>query len=111
MTKPSLLDRLLGRSRTLRGSSAQFGASGVNERNVSQGTNWNAVYRDRYDYDRAKVLEEALLAWRLNPLCRRIVEIQTQYITDGIEFQCDDPKTEQFLKDFWNHRLNKIGEH
>jgi hypothetical protein len=88
-----------------------FGASNVNERNVTQGIDWNGVYRDRYDYDRETVIAQALLAWRLNPLCRRIVEIQTQYITDGIEFTCDDPATEQFLKDFWSHPLNRIGEH
>src|SRR5512143_2273291 len=87
------------------------GASGVSERNVTQGIDWNGVYRNRYNYDREKVLEEALLAWRLNPLARRIVEIETQYITDGIEFQSDDPRTLEFLKEFWNHPLNRIGEH
>ena len=66
-------------------------ASPVSEANVTQGTDWNGMYRDRYTYDRSKVLAEALLAWRLNPLARRIIEITTQYITDGIDFTCDDP--------------------
>jgi hypothetical protein len=86
-------------------------SSPITEANVTQGTDYSALYRDRYDYDRQKILEEALLAWRLNPLARRIVEIQTQYITDGIEFHCDDPATEKFLQEFWNHPLNRIGEH
>jgi hypothetical protein len=90
---------------------ASFAASGVSERNVTQGVDWNAVYRDRYSYDRAKVMDEALVAWRLNPLARRIVEIQTQYTTDGIGFTCDDEAALKFLKDFWNHPLNKLGEH
>jgi hypothetical protein len=90
---------------------ASFAASPVTDRNVTQGIDWNAVYRDRYSYDRAAVMDEALLAWRLNPLARRIVEIQTQYVTDGIEFTCDDEDTLAFLKEFWQHPLNKIGEH
>ncbi len=110
MPKASLLARLFRRTVSPAAQRLTL-ASAVTESNVSQGANWNALYRDRYDYDRQKVLDEALLAWRLNPLCRRIVEIQTQYITDGIEFHCDDPRTEQFLTDFWNHPLNKIGEH
>ncbi len=93
MQKPSLFQRL--RNIFTNGlSRAQFAASGVNERNVTQGLDWSALYRDRYSYDRAKVLDEALLAWRLNPLARRIVELQTQYITDGIEFRCDDAATD-----------------
>ncbi len=125
MKRPSWWDRLLGRrlasgrepsaSVGARGvNAARFdrfqGASGVNERNVTQGVDWGGLYRDRYDYDRTRVLEEALRAWRLNPLARRIVELQTQYILDGIEFHCDEPGTEQFLQEFWNHPLNRIGE-
>src|SRR5512140_3813963 len=70
------------------------GASGVSERNVTQGTDWGGLYRDRYDYDRGRVIDEAIRAWRLNPLARRIVELQTQYTLDGIDFACDDPATE-----------------
>jgi hypothetical protein len=86
-------------------------ASPVTERNVTQGIDWNGVYRDRYNYEREKVYDEALIAWRLNPLARRIVEIQTQYITDGIDFKCSDAAVETFLRKFWNHPLNRIGEH
>src|SRR5512140_1133692 len=124
MPKPSrlrlALDAILGRSTRTQFAASPVnparhihfqGASGVNDRNVIQGTDWNALFRDRYHYDRQTLLDEALKAWRLNPLARRIVEIQTQYITDGIEFHCDDPATEQFLRDFWNHPLNKVGEH
>ena len=87
-----------------------FAASPVDERNVTQGVQWGALYRDRYDYDRSRVIDEAIRAWRLNPLARRIVELQTQYILDGIEFRCDDAPTEQFLKEFWNQPLNRLGE-
>ena len=53
---------------------------------TSQGTDWNGVYRDRYNYQRDTVLKEALLAWRLNPLARRLTTITRQYVVDGIEF-------------------------
>ncbi len=109
---PSLFHQLIRRiTSPTTPTSTQFAASAITERNVAQGTDWSALYRDRYSYDRDKVLSESLLAWRLNPLARRIVEIQTQYITDGIDFHSDDPRAEQFLKEFWDHPLNRIGSH
>src|SRR5512143_466737 len=67
MTKLSWWRRMIGRwaAGTRR---AAFAASNVNERNVTAGIDWTALYRDRYNYDRDQVLEQALLAWRLNPL-------------------------------------------
>src|SRR5512143_1394578 len=117
MQKPSLFHQLIRRlTSPAHPTRAPFAASSVTERNVAQGLDWSALYRDRYSYDREKVLSEALLAWRLNPLARRIVEIQTQYVTDGIDFHvvdsatgAHDPRLEQFLRDFWDHPLNKIG--
>jgi hypothetical protein len=89
---------------------ATFAASNVSEKNVAQGVDWNGVYRDRYSYQRATVLDEALLAWRLNPLARAIVELFQQYTVDGIEFECAHAPTFKFLKDFWNHDLNQVTE-
>src|SRR5512140_3619615 len=121
MQKPSLFQQIVQRISPQQASSAPrrapdarrsvLAASPVNERNVTQGVDWSALYRDRYSYDRDKVLSESLLAWRLNPLARRIVEIQTQYITDGIDFHCSHEHAERFLRDFWNHPLNRIGSH
>jgi hypothetical protein len=110
MQKPSLFQQQIRRISRPE-SHARFAASAVTERNVTQGVDWSALYRDRYSYDRERILSEALLAWRLNPLARRIVEIQTQYVTDGIDFHCDDERAEQFLREFWNHPLNRIGAH
>ncbi len=90
---------------------SHFSASPVSERNVTQGTDWNAVYRDRYNYQRDTVLSEALLAWRLNPLARRLVNLTKQYVTDGIEFNAQDPGTLAFLQEFWSHPLNRLGQH
>src|SRR5512142_3126883 len=112
MQKPSLFHQLIRRlTSPPHPTRAPFAASSVTERNVAHGVDWSALYRDRYSYDRDKVLSEALLAWRLNPLARRIVEIQTQYVTDGIDFTSGDAQAEQFLKEFWDHPLNRIGAH
>ncbi len=113
MRQASWWRRMLGRWLPAEGQEASrssFGASAVTERNVAQGVDWTGLYRDRYDYERGRVVEEAIRAWRMNPLARRIVELQTQYVLDGIEFQCDDAATERFLREFWNHPLNRIGE-
>jgi hypothetical protein len=88
---------------------SRFGASAVSDRNVTQGIDWNAVYRDRYNYQRDTVLSESLLAWRLNPLARRLVILTRQYVTDQIEFSCTHEGTTRFLKELWEHPLNRIG--
>jgi hypothetical protein len=111
MTRSPWWRRLLGRWAGQQARRGRFAASPVTERNVTQGIDWGGLYRDRYDYDRQEVIGEAIRAWRLNPLARRIVELQTEYILDGIEFECGEPATERFLKEFWNHPLNRIGEH
>ena len=38
---------------------------------------WDTSPRDRYDADRESILQDALDAWRLNPLARRIVGLTT----------------------------------
>jgi hypothetical protein len=45
--------------------------------------NANTYPRDRHDYDRDEVLRDALEAWRVNPLARRIVELTSQYVVGG----------------------------
>lgn len=65
--------------------------------------------RDRLQPERATLLEDALAAWRTNPLARRIVELTSQYVVGGgITFTCTHPATAQFLAEFWNHPLNRM---
>ena len=71
---------------------------------------WNTNERDRPDYDRSKVLEQALEAWRVNPLARRIVNLTTQYVIgDGLIVESPEKESADFLKAFWNNRLNRMG--
>jgi hypothetical protein len=65
--------------------------------------------RDRYRYDRADILKDALDAWRFNPLARRIVELTTQYVVGGgLTVNCKHETTMSFIKAFWEDRLNRM---
>ncbi len=65
--------------------------------------------RDRYAYDRNEVFEQALEAWRVNPLARRIVELTTQYVVGGgVALDCKDELAAGFLRAFWEHPLNRL---
>jgi len=65
--------------------------------------------RDRYTYDRTKILEQSLKAWRTNPLARRIVELTSQYVVgSGLTINCKDAPAAEFLNQFWSHRLNRM---
>ncbi|MEW6180234.1 MAG: hypothetical protein AB1522_09935 [Chloroflexota bacterium] len=60
--------------------------------------------------ERREGLEQALEAWRVNPLARRIVELTTQYVVGGgITFACDHPATRRFLHEVWQHPLNRFS--
>lgn len=64
--------------------------------------------RDRLPYDQQTILQEALEAWRSNPLARRIVGLTSQYVVGGgIRITCNHPATEQFLNRWWGHELNQ----
>lgn len=66
--------------------------------------------RDRLTSNRQEVLEQALEAWRVNPLARRLVELTTQYVIgSGISIQCKHEPTARFLEEFWNHALNHMA--
>lgn len=68
----------------------------------------NADGRERYDHDRGQVLEQALQAWRTNPLARRIVELTSQYVVGGgIGLSSPHPKAHAFLRRWWGHALNQ----
>ena len=65
--------------------------------------------RDRLPTDRADLLRQALDAWRLNPLARRIVQLTSQYVVGGgISISCGHASTATFLQQFWQHRLNRM---
>ncbi len=65
--------------------------------------------RDRFTADREEILRDALLAWRTNPLAKRIVSLTTQYVIgEGIKLEARHEPTDTFLKSWWHHRLNRM---
>jgi hypothetical protein len=66
--------------------------------------------RDRHGYDRDEVLADALEAWRVNPIARRIVGMMTQYVVGGgIGIECKQKRTNKFLQEWWDNRLNRMA--
>ena len=65
--------------------------------------------RDRHGYDRDEELRDALEAWRVNPLARRIVELTSQYVVGGgLSVSSRHVRTHRFLQEWWEHRLNRM---
>jgi hypothetical protein len=65
--------------------------------------------RERYPADRSELLAQALEAWQTNPLARRIVELTSQYVVGGgITLGSKHPDTDEFLRAWWNHPLNRM---
>jgi hypothetical protein len=65
--------------------------------------------RDRYDSDREELLRQALEAWRVNPLARRIVGLTTQYVVgSGLSITCKHSPTHDFIREFVAHPLNRF---
>ena len=89
---------------------AQLGAVWVENDTTFQqaGRGWNQTQRDRYDSDRESIEKDALEAWRLNPLARRIVGLTTQYVVGGgLSVGVKHEETHKFVQNFWKHRLNE----
>jgi len=94
-----------GDRRSRRAAMATRAVDDLTDRLISQDT----YPRDRHDYDREQVLSDALEAWRVNPLARRVVELCTQYVVgSGMGVECKNDYTNNFLQKFWNHRLNRM---
>jgi hypothetical protein len=69
-------------------------------------------YRTRYDYDRVKIQQECLRAWRINPIARRIVNLISQFVVGaGVSMECDHKATQKFIDEWFNHPMNKIPAH
>ena len=70
----------------------------------------SAYPRDRHGYDRDEVLRDALEAWRVNPVARRIVGLTTQYVVGGgIGIEAKHERTNKFIQQWWSHRLNRMS--
>jgi hypothetical protein len=70
---------------------------------------YGASERERPAFNREEVLEQAVEAWRTNPLARRIVELTTQYMVgNGLRVTAEDDLAQQVIDEFWQHPLNNL---
>src|SRR5512133_880664 len=68
------------------------------------GSHGSASEMDRYTPDRDQLLRDALEAWRVNPLARRIVGLTSQYVVGGgLSIRADHPATHRFIADWFHH--------
>ena len=84
-------------------------AAAENDATFAVGSRSGASSYDRFSYDREEMHKQALEAWRVNPIARRIVGLTSQYVVGGgISFNCAHPATAAFLHAFWEHPLNRL---
>jgi hypothetical protein len=88
---------------------AQLGSISVVINDKSQ-KGWNAQNRQRIDSlieDSAQLYNDAIEAWRKNPLAKRAVDITNDYVIgDGITIASPIKALDQFAGEFWHHRKN-----
>ena len=79
---------------------------------VDDSPGWGSLSNMPHDYDPGKVLElyqDALTAWRKNPLAWRIIAITTDYIVgDAIRLGSPVRRFAKFINDFWHHDKNRM---
>lgn len=90
------------------GAFQSFGVSAV----VDDSPGWTGVYHQGHDYDPTKIQElyqDALTAWRKNPIAWRIIAITTDYVV-GDELRVSSPlrTLDRFISRFWNHPKNQM---
>ena len=102
-----ILDRLF--EKQIGQAARQMLAVIEDENNFLIGARSAGTDRDRFTYDRGEILRQSLVAWRLNPLARRIVELTSQYVVGGgLSINCKNQAAADFLDQFWHHRLNRM---
>ena len=108
MTKPTIksLQRQLANANDA--LEAALSLSPITDNNFFPG-GISGAYTDRYSWDRKKIFSEALRAWRVNPIARRIVRLTSSFlIGKGLTIKCEDEATQKFLQAWWNDPLNKF---
>jgi hypothetical protein len=104
-----MVERVFGSEISKRVTAASLSAIKARDDVRDRSLTANTYPRDRHDYDRDEVLRDALEAWRVNPLARRIVELTSQYVVGGgIAVSSKHARTHKFLQEWWKHRLNRL---
>ena len=70
----------------------------------------NAGNHDRNAGDIQSQYDDALTAWRKNPMAWRIINITTDYtVANGITIASPEPSMQKFIERFWQHPENNIA--
>lgn len=73
---------------------------------------WASLTGRPQDYDPGKLQElyqDALTAWRKNPIAWRIIAITTDYVVgDRLRISSPYRNLDKFLAEFWNHPQNRL---
>lgn len=69
------------------------------------------IFRDRMNWDRRTIISETLLAWRTNPIARRITDAIVEFVVgDGMVPDIKHKPTAAAVHEFWEHPLNNLDE-
>ena len=108
-----MLSRLLKTGR-LGGNRQRLAAGAAVQARVDDSPGWASLSGRPHDYDPARVYElyqDALTAWRKNPIAWRIIAITTDYVVgDSIHVSSPLRAFNQFISEFWNHPKNRLDQ-
>ena len=94
--------------RQLNGPPAQLAISP----NLRTDDGWSGLTHRRHDRDAGAIqqqYDDALTAWRKNPMAWRIIQITTDYtVSNGIQISSPDQDMQRFIDAFWQHPENHI---
>jgi hypothetical protein len=79
---------------------------------VDDSEGWTGFTSRPHDYNPGQVQEiyqDALTAWRKNPIAWRIIAINTDYVVGpGLHISSQVERLDKFIRSFWNHPKNRM---
>ena len=80
---------------------------------VDDSPGWTSLSGRPHDYEPAKINElyqDALIAWRKNPIAWRIIAITSDYVVgDHFEISSRIRPLNKFIRTFWHHPKNRVN--
>jgi hypothetical protein len=80
--------------------------------NLTTDGGWSSLGRRRHDRDAGDIqqqYDDALTAWRKNPMAWRIIQTTTDYVVaSGIHISSPDANMQRFIDAFWQHPENHM---
>ncbi|NJD60274.1 MAG: hypothetical protein C3F13_18080 [Anaerolineales bacterium] len=81
--------------------------------NLASDDHWQTISGRKHDRTWTEIQElytDSLTAWRKNPMAWRIINTTVNFVVGtGIELSSEDAALDQFIKEFWNHRKNRMA--